>query len=631
MKTQILAVIGEKELQPLSNLNSALAANDRIKFVFSLLQMAVSHAEHPGQPAATLKQERLACGIDDPELDGAAAGSHMVGTLCSIPGVSRILRRVADDLRIMAAPLLASRPNELGARMDALLALLPAGADDLVDSQAITAITQTGSAHADSLHQLVMDMHKRLNAMQADLAEETVDGAAAYKLIETDRPLVSAFMKGLNRTARLKFTHPGLATTATHVADQLVIQNDIGTTDAHVIVVHVKLFAITVTYTDVHPERLAFFQDLLKGRAFTWDQGRQAFLTDKEPFYLTNGRHDALDLAACQEAMEFLGSRLVYLIDWNRSRKQLRTFLRRADRLALLRWAAETDVGHRGFLELGGARMVNQAIEATAGSSMRFGDRLCDVLGDEDTMNFLKSSFRTATDGLLAGDSHTLIHDRVRVALAAHFSNEERHLLKLAVDHAGLIFEIAGLVQDALRSGAETGDKHLRRAGAYEHDADQLVLDTREAVRRRSDHAVFLHLLESADDAADELEDAAFLLNLETLQGKPLEPLQGLADLLVDASQEWIKALGHASQIGRLASTLEAEDFLTAIDRVTAIEHEADDVQRTVASSAIEHAADFRQLHLFTAIAGKLEAAADALKHACLILREHILEDVIDG
>ena len=45
----------------------------------------------------------------------------------------------------------------------------------------------------------------------------------------------------------------------------------------------------------------------------------------------------------------------------------------------------------------------------------------------------------------------------------------------------------------------------------------------------------------------------------------------------------------------------------------------------------MQHAQDFRQLHLYTAIGGKLEAAADALKHASLILRDHVLEDVIDG
>jgi uncharacterized protein Yka (UPF0111/DUF47 family) len=142
---------------------------------------------------------------------------------------------------------------------------------------------------------------------------------------------------------------------------------------------------------------------------------------------------------------------------------------------------------------------------------------------------------------------------------------------------------------------------------------------------------LFLDLLQAADDAADELEDVAFLLNIESLQGKALEPLQRLADLLVESSQEWIKALGNASKIGRSADVMETEDFLTAIDRVAAIEHEADDAERTVACSAIQHAGDFRQLHLFTAIGAKLEAGADALKHASLILRDHVLEEVNDG
>jgi uncharacterized protein Yka (UPF0111/DUF47 family) len=631
MKMQILAAIGEKELHPLTSLNAALAANDRVKFAFSLLQMALSHAEHPDQPPATLKQERIACGIDDPELDRAVIGARMVGKVCHVAGAARIVARIADDMRVMATPVLASKPNGFAARLDGLLRVLPTATDDLLEPRDISAITQVGKPQVDSLHRLVMDLHKQLNAMQADLAEETLDGAATYNLAEADRPLVAAFMKGVNRTAKLKFAHPGLATTATRAGDRLVIQNDIGTTDAHVIVIHVRELAITVTYTDVHAERLIFFQDMLKSRAVRWDQGRQALLTAAEPFYLTTGRADAADAVACASFLEFLGSRLVFLIDWNRVRKQLRGFLRRADRLVLLQWAAEAEIGHRGFLELGGARMVNHAIESTAGSSMHFGERLCDVLGHAETADFLHLVFRAATEGLLAGDSHTLIRDRVRVTLATHFSNEERQLLRVASEHAGLIFEIAGFVQGALRGGPEDGDKHVRRAGRCEHDADVLVLETREAVRRRADYGVFLRLLEAADDAADELEDAAFLLNLDTLKGRSLEPLQSLADLLVVASQEWIKALGHASQIGRSASALETEDFLSAIDRVTAIEHEADDAQRTVASTAVQHATDFRQLHLFTAIGGKLEAAADALKHAGLILREHVLEDVIDG
>ena len=68
---------------------------------------------------------------------------------------------------------------------------------------------------------------------------------------------------GVNRTAKLKFNHPGLATTATRNGGRLMIQNDIGTTDAHVIVIHVEGLTVNVTYTDLHAERLSFFQDML--------------------------------------------------------------------------------------------------------------------------------------------------------------------------------------------------------------------------------------------------------------------------------------------------------------------------------------------------------------------------------
>jgi len=82
-ETQILAAIGETVLQPAARLNEALAANDRIKYFFSRLQLALSYAEHPNQPAGTLKRERIACGIDDPDLD----------TVCGRGAHQRVYRR----------------------------------------------------------------------------------------------------------------------------------------------------------------------------------------------------------------------------------------------------------------------------------------------------------------------------------------------------------------------------------------------------------------------------------------------------------------------------------------------------------------------------------------------------------
>jgi uncharacterized protein Yka (UPF0111/DUF47 family) len=632
MKTQILAAIGESELQPAAALNAALAANDRVKYLFSLLQMSLDHAEHPEHPAATLKRERIACGVDDPDLDGAVASARTVGKACRVQGAGRILARIAADMRIMAAPALVAAPDEFGARLQQLLAALPKAEDDVVDPHTVSAMMAAGHEGPDSLHRLVMDLHKRLNALQADLAEETLDGAAAYNLAEADRPLVLAFMAGINRTAKLKFNHPGLATTATRVGARLIIQNDIGTTDAHVIVIHVEGLAVTVTYTDVHAERLAFFQEMLKPYKIVWEKQRTDVLAAGSAFTLATGRLEAADEAACRDYLTFLGSRLVFLIDWNQARKQLRGFLRGSDRLVLLSWAAEAEIGHRGFLELGGARLVNQIIEAVAGLSMHFGDRLCDVLGDAETLDFLRFVFRTATEGLLSAESSALLRDRIKMRLAVHFSNRERQLLRIAEDHAGLIFELASLARDASQaSDRKHAEKRALRARHFEHDADRLVIETREAVARRPEFAVFLRLLQTADDAADELEDAVSLMGLDTLKGKPLAALQILADQLVETTQEWIKALGDAALIGRAASGAETEDFLTAIDRIAALEHESDDAQRALTASAVRHADDFRQLHLFTAIGDRLENASDALKRASLILHEHMLKDVIDG
>ena len=631
MKTEILLAIGETELQPASRLNEALAANDRIKYVFSLLQLALAYAEHPDNSEATLKKERIASGIDDPDLDAVIAGSRISGKLCHVPGATKILIRLAADLRLMAAPVVADKPLEFTLRLETSLKAMPSAQDDLLDPVAISAMMQAGSDHPNSLHRLVMDMHKRLNALQAAISEEKLDGAAVYGLSDPDRPLVAAFMAGVNRTAKLKFNHPGLATTATRAGSRLVIQNDIGTTDAHVIVVHVENLTVSVTYTDVHPERLAFFKEMLQPYAVTWDKESTATLAEGAAFYMANGHVEAKNIDSCRAYLEFLGSRLVFLIDWNHARKQLRGFLRGPDRLALLRWAAEKEIGHRGFLELGGARVVNQAIEATAGSSMHFGDRLCEVLGDTETAAFLHFVFQTATEGLLSNQSPALIHDRIRVTLAAQFSNEKQQLLRLAADHASLVFELAGLVRDELLSDSDDSAKRTKRAKRFEHDADHLVIETREAVRLRPDYATFLPMIEAADNAADGLEDAAFIAGLSPLRGKTLDTLNTLANLLVEASQEWIKAVGHATQISLAASAPETEDFLAAIDRLGALEREADDAERALKSICITHAKDFRELYLVTTIGSRLEEASDALRHACLILRDYVLEDVIDG
>ena len=111
-----------------------------------------------------------------------------------------------------------------------------------------------------------MDAYRELGALARQPASESI---SAVLPDVADRQLVGAFGRGVERTERLRvFEHPGLATVATRSGEALVLQNDIGETEAHVVVIKVVGRAVAVTYTDVHLSRLLFFQRMLSGWGF---------------------------------------------------------------------------------------------------------------------------------------------------------------------------------------------------------------------------------------------------------------------------------------------------------------------------------------------------------------------------
>ena len=104
-----------------------------------------------------------------------------------------------------------------------------------------------------------------------------------------------------NRRAEIRSSWSG--TTATRAGDRLVIQNDIGTTDAHVIVIHVEALTVTITYSDVHPERVRFLQAMLEVMNVAWNDGQTAQVTtlaEGMPFQLVTGSFRAGDAAGVQ-------------------------------------------------------------------------------------------------------------------------------------------------------------------------------------------------------------------------------------------------------------------------------------------------------------------------------------------
>src|SRR5579872_1204480 len=141
MKTQVLEQIGETDLNRAAQIDAALAANDRIKYYFTLLQAGVTHADHLDQPVDPLQRERAASGIEDRTFDDLVINSRRENEGYRLPGCGSVLERMVQDLRVMAAPVLVENASGARAgfaeRLERLLAGVPSVSEDLIDRSAI--------------------------------------------------------------------------------------------------------------------------------------------------------------------------------------------------------------------------------------------------------------------------------------------------------------------------------------------------------------------------------------------------------------------------------------------------------------------------------------------------------------
>jgi len=639
-KTRIVDTLGERSLLRPTVINAALAANDRSKYYLTLLQTAVQRARRPDSRAPDLRRERLACGVDNDSLDSvvADAAEDRDGRVRIAEG-GEIVRALLGEIGTMLAPFADEREPRFKARFDTLRVAaeaLQSGVYAPADIDTMTSATREGG---DSLHLLVMDLHKALNAAQAAIASEDVDGASAYAIDAADRLLIAAFMRGVRRTAPLKFDHPGLGTTATRSGKLLIIQNDIGTTDAHVLVVHVEGLRVSLTYTDVHLPRLLFFQNLFEGQGVEWDdtRSRRDDAMDDGVFHLCVGTFAAASSRELQEYLAFLGSRLVFLIDWNKARKRLQALVSKGDAIRLLLWAAQNDFGHMGFLKAGGESLVFNALDFVLKGQARIGQQLTQVLDKREATGFLKFVIRTCAESGLRGEPESFAQDAVRAELFNSFRTVQERLYDILADHAALIAEIAGGVRDTLlhaglASAGKAFQRNAERAKDWESSADDLVNRARSASANSDATEFFRLIVEATDDIADELEDAAFHLTLLPATGSRADAesrLQALGELLVHGTQEYVKLVENARHVRRGGAREDVQDFLAAIHRIQQIEHDTDEAQRGIKRALLGGVDDARTLFVMTSVARNLEQAADGLMHCGLRIRDHVLGDAL--
>lgn len=635
-KSLAVASLGQHRLMLPAWVKAALAANDRLKVYLSVLQSAWSHASHPDRDVPDLGPEIKAAGLDAAWLLDLAAAARRIDDDFCVPDLPRLIECVAEDLDTMARPVLETMPSteEPHRRVRQRLDWLRTLAGDRLGERQLDELTRGRRGEADSLHLLVMDLHKSINKLAAGLASEVIDGANVWELQPRDRPLVAAFMRGLNRTGPLKFDHPGLDTAATRDGDRLLIQNDIGTNDAHVLVIQVASRSITLTYSDLHRVRLAFFQAMLEPCGARWsrcESRTHAELNQGAAYTVATAQFDCPDDATVEATLEGIGSRIVFLIDWNRARKRLQAFVGKSDAVEILAEAARLDVGHRAWLQAGGERLVYAAMQATGDGAFRIGDRLDEVIGAGDARAFLVSVMRLACDALRRGQPAALVADETRMLLAQHVRQRTIEYDLLA-EHASYCQALAQAVSDGLLHGAERSGKSASdlaaRSKAWERKADHLVMQAREMAERQPRWRPVARLAELSDDVADALEEAAFLISLAAdhrLQGwddAVRKVLARLAATVLEATQDQVKALAIARTLGSDSEAADNDAFLRATWRVLQAERQCDALLRDARRVILGAIRDAPSLMLANDLAATLELSSDRLLAAAYALRD---------
>ena len=661
-KSDAVAAMGPSTLLLPAWIKAALSANDRLKLYLTVLQAAAAHAGHPESEPLDLDRETAAAGAEGRWLRDLPASCSTVDGSLLVPDLRRLSQRMTDDLRVMARPLLEAPPNgeNPGARVTHWVEWLAAlgsrkrGGESL-NAEQLRLLTDghrdrkhrhdrgEPDFEADSFHLLVMDLHKQLNQLAGSLTSKEVGGAHVWQLQPGDRAHVEAFMRGVNRTAPLKFDHPGLDTAATRDGARLLLQNDIGTNDAHVLVIEVEGSKVSLKYSDLHRPRFEFFQALLEPFGATWAdlQSRiDATLNEGHAFTFGAAIFECADDRALDSTLEGIGARLVFLIDWNRARKRLLPFVGKAEAVVILQEAARLECGHMAWLRSGGEQVVFAAMQAAGEGAFRIGDRLDAVLGDADARAFLVEVLRLSSKVLLAGQPPALVADETRMLLARRMRQRSSEF-DLVDEHAAYCQALAQAVSDGLAHDVmATNDKGRHkppggavgalaaRAKAWERQADHLVMQARDHAQRQRRWQPFARLLERSDDIADALEEAAFLMSLiaedhhEGWSKEVHQILSRLALSVLCATQEHIKALAVARRLGAGSDAADSDAFLAASWNVLRSERECDELLRSARRLILASIRDAASLMLANDLAMTLELASDRLLAAGYALRD---------
>ena len=187
MKSQIIEQLGQTDILLPSLIAEGLAANDRVKVRrLSVLQAAARHARDPhgsrfdldGRVPRRRDRSHAAGGAGQRRRPRRRRAHHGARPRQSRSG--DLGRRRNHDPRGQGRRRRAKATA--AQRLSALEATASPQAADTLELAQVARLTEISGGNDDSLHRLVMDLHKALNRLSAAHAEEVLAGAHVYGL-----------------------------------------------------------------------------------------------------------------------------------------------------------------------------------------------------------------------------------------------------------------------------------------------------------------------------------------------------------------------------------------------------------------------------------------------------------------
>ena len=226
--------------------------------------------------------------------------------------------------------------------------------------------------------------------------------------------------------------------------------------------------------------------DLFRDLPVLWsglERKSAAGLGDDGAFYLVTGRFPFDNSASRDAFLEILGASLVFLIGWNKARKILQEWVPKSDAIRVLAWAARHRVGHRAFLELGGAELVAVRRPARRAFAIGFGERLDHALGSRLRGRFSQDGAAYRGRRLAARQLGAAGAGPHRGGACRAFAARRQNAVAATIRQAGLAHEIAAdlahLIAERRAQRPFDCTALAERARRVEEKADRLAIEAR--------------------------------------------------------------------------------------------------------------------------------------------------------